>query len=771
MSVTARGKTFAMGNWEGAVQQIGATDGVRYRLTRWLPDGERCLVISDEGGEECIEIYKALTDYRLARFDNIDTGRPIDIAINPKHPVAAIANSRLEMFLFDYETGALTMLARSDYHDIGGMAWSPDGEWLAYSFSATPQTFSLRMYSLADKIHRDVTEPSFRDLQPYFDPDGKYLYFLSYREFNPVYDAIFFDLNFPRGVKPYLITLQSDTPSPFIAQPKPIEAEKRPETEEKTSAKADEKQSNAKVKIDFDGISRRIIAFPVSEGKYVQIAGVKGKALFLSTPMRGSLESADTSADGLLELYDFEQQKKETIATGVKESAIAADASVVLCRLGQRLRVVSPSPLTTDKSDDRPSKRSGWIDLSRIKISLNPTLEWRQMFRELWRLQRDHYWTAEMAGIDWEAIYRRYLPMLDRIATRIEFSDLIGEVHGELGTSHAYEQGGDFRRSPNYQQGFLAADFHFDSETNGYRINRIVRGDSWSDKANSALAQPGANISEGDTLLEINGRQLGENTTPGELLVNLAGQETRLTLKSKSGATHSATVKVLSDETAVRYRDWVENNKKFAHEATDGRIGYVHIPNMGPLGFSEFHRYYFREVERDGLIVDVRFNGGGHVSQLILEKLARKRIAYTVKRWGQPQSYPHSAVLGPIIAMTNEYAGSDGDIFSHCFKLMNLGKLVGKRTWGGVVGISPRHRLADGTVTTQPEFSFWFKDVGWNVENYGTDPDIEVEITPQDYREGRDPQLSACIEIITSELNANPVSIPVFDNRPRLAYP
>lgn len=771
-AVTSRGKAFAAGNWEGPVQQIGANDGVRYRLIRWLPDGERCIVISDEGGEECIEIYKALTGERLVRFDDIDIGRPIDIAVNPKRSVIALANNRLEMLLLDYEAGTLSMLAKSDYHDIGGMAWSPDGEWLAYSFSTTSQTFSLRIYSQTDKIHRDVTEPSFRDLQPCFDPDGKYLYFLSYREFNPVYDTIFFDLNFPRGIKPYLITLQSETPSPFIAQPKPVEIEKSAKAETKPNEAADENQAETKIKIDFDGISQRIVAFPVAEGKYVQISGVKGKVVFLSTPMRGSLESTDTSADGLLELYDFEQQKKETIATGVKEFTVAGDASIMMCRFGQRLRAISPAPIATDKqSDDRPSKRSGWIDLSRIKISLNPALEWRQMFRELWRLQRDHYWTAEMAGIDWEAIYRRYLPMLDRTATRIEFSDLVWEVHGELGTSHAYEQGGDFRRSPNYQQGFLAADFHFDDKTGGYRIERIIRGDSWFEQANSALAQPGINISEGDILLGINGRTLNKIIAPGELLVNLAGQEARLTLQTEDNSPRNATVKVLKDETAARYRDWVENNKKIVHKATDRRIGYVHLPNMGPLGFAEFHRYYFREVERDGLIVDVRFNGGGHVSQLILEKLARKRIAYTVKRWGQPQSYPYNAVLGPIIALTNEYAGSDGDIFSHCFKLMNLGKLVGKRTWGGVVGISPRHRLVDGTVTTQPEFSFWFKDVGWNVENYGTEPDIEIEFTPQDYRDGRDPQLSACIEIITSELNANPVSIPVFDNRPRLAYP
>ncbi len=780
LALTSRGKPFVMGNWEGPVLQLGVEEGVRYRKICWLPDGERCIVVSDENGEECIELYNAMTSQRLSRFENASIGRPVDIEVNPKQPVIALTNDRLELLLINYETGEHRFLTRSEFNGIAGMAWSPDGEWLAYSFSATAQTFSLIIYSMTDDSHRDITESSFRDMQPSFDPEGKYLYFLSYREFNPVYDSMYFDLNFPRGAKPYLITLQRDTQSPFTPQPKPSETETKLQPESKPNADISDKQNdsdkqkNQSIVIDFDGISRRVIAFPVAEGKYSQIAGLKGKVLFLSNPIRGSLEESNgNSSDGTLEIYDFDQQKKDVLAVNVSNFMIAVKAPLVLYRNGRRIRVAPITPSAADKQpDERPSKRSGWIDLTRIKLSVNPPLEWKQMFRELWRLQRDHYWTADMAGIDWEAMYRRYLPLLDRIATRIEFSDLVWELHGELGTSHAYESGGDQRRYPFYRQGFLGADFSYDHKSSGYRIDRIIEGDSWIEQADSPLSRPGANIAVGDTLLAINGHTLSKDKTPNELLVNLAEQEVQLTIqRCNDGIARTINVKALTDETSARYRQWVEHNKKMVHEATNGRIGYVHLPNMGPVGFAEFHRYYFREMERDGLIVDVRFNGGGHVSQLILEKLARKRIAYTIKRWGQPTSYPHSAVLGPMIAITNEYAGSDGDIFSHSFKLMKLGKLVGKRTWGGVIGVWPRHRLVDGTVTTQPEFSFWFADVGWKVENYGTDPDVEVEITPQDYRELHDPQLQKCIELITEALKNHPVSMPAFDNRPRLAFP
>jgi tricorn protease len=392
------------------------------------------------------------------------------------------------------------------------------------------------------------------------------------------------------------------------------------------------------------------------------------------------------------------------------------------------------------------------------------------MYREAWRLQRDFFWTEGMLGINWDQVYSRYLPLIDRIGTRSEFSDLIWEMHGELGTSHAYEMGGDYRESPTYAQGFLGADFDFDTASGHWVVTRIVRGDAWSSQYGSPLETPGINIEAGDAIVAINGRHLAADRSPHEQLVNTAGTEISVTFITKStGEQHTVTLKALANETPVRYREWVEDNRRRVHEATNGKVGYVHVPNMGPLGYSEFHRGFLSEVGRGSLIVDVRFNGGGHVSQLILEKLARKRIGYGLPRHGMPEPYPMYSVGGPIVAITNENAGSDGDIFSHGFKLMRLGPLIGKRTWGGVVGIWPRNPLVDGSITTQPEFSTWFEDVKWGLENYGTDPDIDIDITPQDYVAGRDPQLERAIAEAMRQMQERPFNLPDFSDRPVMA--
>jgi tricorn protease len=318
----------------------------------------------------------------------------------------------------------------------------------------------------------------------------------------------------------------------------------------------------------------------------------------------------------------------------------------------------------------------------------------------------------------------------------------------------------------------LGADFAYDETVKAWRIAHIVQGDPWVERARSPLSAPAVNVREGDTLLAIGGRKLDAQTHPNALLVNESHAQVLITVGDAKGKSPRAiTVKTVASEFPARYREWVETNRRIVHDRTKGRVGYVHIPNMGPHGYSEFHRYFLSEIDREGLVVDVRFNGGGHVSELILEKLARRRIAYNQSRWFNIQPYPVDSVAGPMVAITNEYAGSDGDIFSHGFKLLKLGPLIGKRTWGGVIGIWPRHSLVDGGLTTQPEFSFWFKDVGWKVENYGTDPDIEVEMRPQDFVAGRDPQLERALQEMARLLRTNPPQRPDLGRRPDLSVP
>jgi tricorn protease len=340
------------------------------------------------------------------------------------------------------------------------------------------------------------------------------------------------------------------------------------------------------------------------------------------------------------------------------------------------------------------------------------------------------------------------------VATRAELSDLVWELQGELGTSHAYEMGGDHRKPPALALGRLAAELApAPAGRSGWQIVRTVQGDAWDATADSPLNAIGVLAQPGDCIVAVGGRPVDAATPPQALLVNQAGQKVSLTLQAHDGSTREVLVKALADENPARYREWVERNRAWVHEHSGGRVGYLHLPDMMSAGFAEFHRYFGAECEHEALIVDVRYNRGGHVSQLLLEKVARKRIARCDSRWGQPLSYPEEAPAGPVVALTNEHAGSDGDIFSHCFKLMGVGPLVGQRTWGGVIGIWPRHKLADGSETTQPEYAFWFKDVGYAVENFGTEPTLEVANAPQEDAvagPANDVQLHRALEVASS---------------------
>ena len=516
------------------------------------------------------------------------------------------------------------------------------------------------------------------------------------------------------------------------------------------------------------------------EGRYGQIGGAAGGKVFWTLmPILGAHgRGGHKETPGRLEVFDFATLRAEPIIDKVDAFAIADDHVTIVYREGKRLRAISAFRSrdvrqTPDASSDAPSRKSGWIDLGRIRISVDPRSEWRQMLHEVWRLQRDQFWVPDMSGVDWDAIYRRYEPLLARVSTRGELSDLIWEMQGELGTSHAYEMGGDHRRPPSIALGYLGADVELAPDGASYAITRIVRGDAWDAAADSPLNAVGVEAKVGERILAINGQPVSRDRPPQALLVHQAGTKVELTLAPAAGSDTTRTVLVttLADEVPARYREWVEGKRAWVHEASGGRVGYFHLPDMMSAGFAEFHRYFSTECDRDALIVDVRYNRGGHVSQLLLEKVARRRIGYAQSRWSGSTPYPDEAVAGPVLALTNEHAGSDGDIFSHGFKLMGIGPLVGTRTWGGVIGIWPRHTLVDGTETTQPEFSFWFRDVGWGVENHGTDPQIEVDNAPQDSAAKRDHQLETALATALELVEKSGPSKPEFGPRPNLAPP
>ena len=761
-----RGKPFTMPLWEGAVRQHGLADGVRYRHGQWLADGKTLVSVSDASGEERIELH---ADGEVRALD-WDIGHVDSLRAAPVGTRVALANHRNQLLIGDTAGGGCMVVDHSDAGRCEDLAWSADGSWLAYSFQATARQRAIKLCELATQTCTLVTQPEFRDYSPSFDPQGRWLYFLSLRTYDPVYDSVQFEMSFPRAARPYLVALQAGGTAPFELQPRSLKSGDK----DAPAAKAEA----TPLQVDLAGIAQRIAAFPVAESRFGKLSGAAdGKVLWTVLPIEGQQgRGGHKEGSGRLEVFDFETLRADTLVAKADDFVLGADHHTLLLRDGKRWRAIAADHREDRREEvgDAPSRKSGWLDLDRIRVSVDPRLEWRQMLREVWRLQRDHFWVADMSGVDWPAMLRRYEPLLPRVATRAELSDLIWELQGELGTSHAYESEGDHRKPPPVALGQLAAELQWVQADDSYRIARIVRGDPWDAMADSPLNAVGVEAQVGECIVAVNGQRVSRERPPQALLVKQAAAKVELTLARSEGdaqTRRNVLVTTLADEVPARYREWVEHHRAWVHEQSAGRVGYLHLPDMMADGFAEFHRYFGAECDRDALIVDLRYNRGGHVSELLLEKVARKRIAYNVSRWGRTVPYPEESAAGPVVALCNEHAGSDGDIFAHGFKLMGIGPLVGTRTWGGVIGIWPRTLLVDGTETTQPEYSFWFRDVGWGVENHGTDPNIEIDNAPQDAAAGRDRQLETALATALKLAEGMVPLLPRLEQRPHLAAP
>ncbi|QDY91377.1 peptidase S41 [Arthrobacter sp. UKPF54-2] len=715
---------------------------------------------------------------QLTRIDFPKPSRASALEASPDGNWVAVGTSFGDVYLADTRTGALSVLSSIGEGSIDGFSWSPDSAWLGWAEPVTSfgSRTRLRLAGIAAgtgpaetgtgetparPVIIDVTDGRFRDESPAFTPDGKFLAFLSNRSFDPVYDGHSFDLSFPSPIKPYLVALAADTPSPFgpsIALP-------GDGADSAGAAETAGTEDAVSVRVDAEGLAHRVINVPVPQGNYSDLSATAGALLWLDHELAGvtgegraTLE--DKNAAPSLVRFDLAKRRTSTIVEALDSYRLTGDGEKVVLVQDKQIRV-SPAAAKADEDSGQLVK----VDLNRIRVRLDPVSVWGQAFDEAWRLQRDFFWTEDMAGQDWDSVHARYRPIVERLGSHDDLVDLLWELHGELGTSHAYVRPALVTENGSNGQGRLGADLAFNGE--GWEITRILAGESSDPLATSPLTRPGADARVGDVLLAIDGVELSEALTPAVQLAGAAGRAVELTLRNgvghgdQAGKQRRVAVVPVKDEERLRYQEWVASNRRTVREASHGTFGYLHIPDMMANGWAQLHRDLDTETSLDGLIVDVRRNRGGHTSQLVAELIGRKVTGWSMPRGERPRTYPHHAPRGPVIILTDEFAGSDGDIITQVSKLRGIGPVIGTRTWGGVVGIDNRFALADGTGVTQPRYATWFTGgVGWGVENHGVAPDIEVAFPPHAYAAGADPQLEYGIGALKEMIQELPTDRP-----------
>ncbi|MBM6620965.1 PDZ domain-containing protein [Micrococcaceae bacterium RIT802] len=686
---------------------------------------------------------------------------------------AAVAAETGHVFLLDPTAGTWHELSDGRQGGVDRLAFSPDGRWLAFAEPVTALGARSRILLVSTEdpgaAPIKATDGRFRDHAPSFTPDGKYLAFLSDRSFDPLYDTHTFDLSFPASTKPFMLALDDRTPS--LYGPQVYGTDPEPSAPETNGASATDastmSQSPAtgggpapRTTVVVEGLPSRLFAVPVPQGRYESLEAVDGGLLWLtdvSTGVTGDGRAPDTSAEAKhLDRFDHETQQTTTLLDAAEAFLVSGDRKRLVAVNDGAVRAV-PS----DKPAEKDSLDAQDVDLGRIRVRLEPAAVWAHAFDEAWRLQRDFYWVQDMGGQDWDAVAEAYRPLVQRLGCHDDLLDLLWELHGELGTSHAYvtaaASGGGER------QGLLGADFELVGGE--WRIADVLAGESSDPQAYSPLAAPGVGARAGDTLLAIDGVDIPAGG-PALLLQGAGGKTVELTLRNGEqspapGTLRRVGVVPVRDEQRLRYHQWVERNRREVREASDGVFGYLHIPDMMPLGWAQLFRDLDQEASRDALLIDVRRNRGGHTSQLVAEVISRKVTAWSVPRDMEPWTYPASATRGPVVILTDEWAGSDGDIITQVSKLRGIGPVVGMRTWGGVIGIDGLFDLADGTQVTQPRYATWFTGgVGWDVENRGVDPDIEVPFPPHAYLAGQDPQLEQGIAVLKEMLREIPTQLP-----------
>jgi tricorn protease len=744
---TARGDVFTAPIEAGPTRNLTRSSRSHDKAAAWSPDGRHVVFLSDRSGEE--ELWLVAQDGR-GEPEQLTTGggaMRYSPRWSPDGSRIAFSDKDGKLWVLTLQGRRLTEIADDPRGTIGDYAWAPRGNHLAFSMADARGVRAIRVWNAGDGRVRQVTDGFFGEWNPAWDASGDYLYFLSDREYAPQISNVEWNFAGNRTTRIYALALRADVAHPFPPKSDEVTVGEAP----KPAAPA----ADAPLRIDYDGVARRVAPVPVDADNYTGLAANDGHLFFAVTSPWYYGRSAE--AQPSLRVFSFADRKVTTLADGIAGYALSDDGKKILVREGAAFNLY-------DARANAGSSRKA-VSTAGLYVDRVPTDEWAQIFDEVWRRYRDFFYVENMHGYDWEALRAQYRPLLAHVAHRSDLNYVISEMIAELAVQHAYIAGGDWDQPDRPRVALPGARFELDPSRGAYRISRIFPGHNEEPIYRSPLTEVGVDVAVGDWVLAIDGEPLRADEDPYRLLRHKADRPVTLTLsRSPDGRNaRDVTFQTITSESDLLYLEWVEGNRQRVEEMTHGRVGYLHVPNMGAEGIREFIKWYYPQVRKEGLVIDVRANGGGNVSSMLIDRLRRELLATGFSRNDDyPTAYPRGAVFhGSMVSILDENSASDGDIFPAMFRQAGLGPLIGKRSWGGVIGITNRGNLIDGGQVNVPEFGFNSVTGDWIIEGYGVDPDIEVDQDPVAVLQGRDPQLERAVHEVLRLMAENPRSMPI----------
>ena len=738
----ARGDIFTVPARSGITRNLTGSSGVHDRNPVWSPNGEFIAFISDKSGEDEIYVISQDGSGTMRQLTTDADTYKYRIVWSPDSKKILWADKKLRLNMVDVASSEITVVHQAEAWEMSQYAWSPDSRWIAYTLPEVKTMQRIWLYSVDDEERFKVTDGWYSAGNPEFSRDGKYLFFVSNRDFNPIYSQTEWNHAYADMQRIYFVTLRDDLKSPFKAKNDEVAINGNDEN----SDAEDEPDPSERIRIDTENLSSRIIDLPVQPSNYGNLQSAGSRIYY----QRNGMSDRQT----MLLYYDLDEEK---------EQMIGAYSGYRISHNGEKMMLARGSDYAIVDLPAQETEPDPKLDLSNMKVRLNRTAEWIQIFNESWRQMRDFLYAPNLHGVDWETVRETYRPLVDHVAHRNDLTYVIGEMIGELNVGHAYVGGGDRPQPDRIQMGRLGAGLERDEDSGFYRINRILKGENWVDSRRSPLTEVGVNVTEGMYIVRVNDQLTSEMANIYESLIDKAEKPVILSVNespSASGA-RDILVKPIADEADLYYYNWVRENIRKVNEVSDGRIGYLHIPDMGPGGLNEFVKHFYPQLRKEALIIDVRGNGGGNVSPMIIERLRRELAMVDKARNAVPTPDPSAMMMGPMVTLIDPFSASDGDLFPYRFRKHGLGKLIGQRTWGGVVGIRQSLPFVDGGFLNRPEFaSYDTEGKEWIIEGHGVEPDISVDNDPAKEYSGVDEQLNAAVGHLLELLEKMDVSLP-----------